>query len=96
MADYKECKFYTHDGKCSHQDAQSPAPYKSACIGKEQCGAWEDSIDCMAIQPDATGPRLGIAPNDWSLLIQDIEQTIPEDYRPAILSLLEKHSTRYL
>jgi hypothetical protein len=95
MADYKECKFYTRQGKCSHEEAKSPAPYESSCIGRESCAACEDSIGHMAIKRDATGPRLGIHPNDWYLLLQDIEQTIPELYRPVV-GLLEKHSTRYL
>jgi hypothetical protein len=38
--DYEECKFYTNDGKCSHEDA--PKPGQSSCIGKEYCRAWDD------------------------------------------------------
>jgi len=46
MAAYKECQFYLKGNHCSHRDA--PEPRRSACIGKESCGAWEDSILCQA------------------------------------------------
>ena len=42
MGTYPECKFYLDGGKCSHEDA--PNPRHSYCIGKVDCGAWEDSI----------------------------------------------------
>jgi len=44
MNTYKECKFYIKGGKCSHRDA--PEPRHSYCIGKDNCEAWEDDIEC--------------------------------------------------
>ena len=48
---YKECKFYLEGGNCSHQDA--PNPYHSYCIGKLNCGAWEDDKTFQAIKQEA-------------------------------------------
>ena len=40
--DYKECKFYDiRSRKCLHEDASLEAP---GCIGYEDCGAMEDSL----------------------------------------------------
>ena len=40
MTTYPQCKFYLEGGKCSHKDA--PNPYHSWCIGKFECGDWDD------------------------------------------------------
>ena len=42
MATYPDCKFYLEGGKCSHEDA--PNPNHSYCIGKLECGCYEDGI----------------------------------------------------
>lgn len=51
METYPGCKFYLKGGKCSHEDA--PNPNHSYCIGKKECGAWEDNINYQAQEKDS-------------------------------------------
>lgn len=44
---YQECKFRMGYNRCSHKDA--PEPYRSQCLGKEQCLAWNDPITDRAL-----------------------------------------------
>jgi len=50
MTTYKECKFYIEGGKCCHEDA--PKPYHSYCIGKQECGVWDDHLGYAADKPE--------------------------------------------
>ena len=79
---YTECKFFTKQNTCSHKDA--PQPFHSACIGKEQCEAWHDSIDYRGLDQDS--PIYKAAPEMYEALkaLKDALMFLKGDLRKVL------------